>query len=175
MAYTMIAERNHQTVRKQRESALIVLANARAMESEGWQVVIQDGDGGDFDPAQFEATLAQKFSSWYQIKPRPAVRSEPATAIADQPEADEFESETLVAAELAAEEFEAHEMAAEDHDAAAELDTDESELHEVDEAEFDEADLALDEVEPAEAAFDEVEYDESELDELELAETEPAE
>jgi hypothetical protein len=169
MAYTMIAERNHQTVRKQRESALIVLANARAMESEGWQVVIHDGDGGDFDPAQFEATLAQKFSSWYQIKPQPAARSEPAAAIVDQPEADEFESETLVAAELAAEELEAHEMAAE------ELDTDESELHEVDETEFEEAALALDEVESDDAEFDEVEFDETEMDDLELAETEPAE
>src|SRR5581483_1546788 len=56
MAYTMIAERNNQKVRKQRESALIVLANAEVMQSEGWQVVIVDNDGSDFEPRAFEAS-----------------------------------------------------------------------------------------------------------------------
>ena len=61
MAYTMIAERNSQKVRKERESALIVLANARVMQSEGWQVVIVDSDGTDFDPRTFEASVAAVF------------------------------------------------------------------------------------------------------------------
>ena len=72
MAYTMIAERNNQKVRKQRESALMVLANAQVMQSEGWQVVIVDNDGSDFEPRAFEASLAERFS-WYQVKPQPVV------------------------------------------------------------------------------------------------------
>ena len=58
MAYTMIAERETQTIRKQRESALIVLANAKAMQSEGWQVVITDQDGKAYAPTEFDQLLA---------------------------------------------------------------------------------------------------------------------
>ena len=134
MAYTMIAERDNRKVRKQRESALIVLANARVMESEGWKVVILDDEGADLDPTEFEARLAQKFSSWYQIKPHQVTAPRLAGGEA---EADEFEPETLVAAELAAEEFEAQELGADEFEA------DESELREVDEADFEDEDSDL--------------------------------
>ena len=45
MAYKMVAERDDQKVIKERASALIVLANARVWESEGWQVMITDAEG----------------------------------------------------------------------------------------------------------------------------------
>src|ERR1700753_4280339 len=98
MAYTMIAERNNQKVRKQRESALIVLANARVMQSEGWQVVIVDEGGSDFEPRAFEASRAERFS-WYQVKPEPDVAPSPVVESEDE----QFEVEALVAAELEAE------------------------------------------------------------------------
>ncbi|WJR77392.1 hypothetical protein [Bradyrhizobium sp. NP1] len=54
MAYSLVAARENQTVRKQRDSALITLANARVLESEGWQVTITDADGRPFDAAELE-------------------------------------------------------------------------------------------------------------------------
>jgi hypothetical protein len=125
MAYTMIAERNNHKIRKQRESALIVLANAQMMQSEGWHVVIVDADGTDFDPREFEASVAQKFS-WYQVKPEPIAAPSPTAEPADE----ELESETLVAAALEAEDLEAEE-----------LEGTELALHDVDEADFEEFDL----------------------------------
>jgi hypothetical protein len=151
MAYTMIAERNNQKVRKQRESALIVLANARVMQSEGWQVTIVDEDGSDFEPRAFEASLAKRFS-WYQVQPEPVVAPSPAAEPTEEP----IEAEALVAAALEAEELEAEE-----------LESAEFELHDVDEADFDDADLEL-------AELHESDHEEAELDELEF-EGEPAE
>jgi uncharacterized protein YjbI with pentapeptide repeats len=168
MAYTMIAERNNQTVRKQRESALIVLANARVMQSEGWQVVILDDDGTDFDPRAFEASLANKFS-WYEVKPEPVVRETAAEPI-DEP----LEAETLVAAALEAEDLEAEDLEAKDLE-AEDLDAEESDaeelegaelaLRDIDEADFDEPDAEAADLEEAEL---------EELDEMEF-EGEPAE
>ena len=155
MAYTMIAERNNQKVRKERESALIVLANARVMQSEGWQVVILDGDGRDFDPRAFEASVANKFS-WYQVKPDPVVR-EAAVELADEP----LESEMLVAAALEAEDLEAEEV-----------ESSELALHDVDETDFD--DLDLDDEDPEFETPALAELEEAELDEMEF-EGEPAE
>jgi hypothetical protein len=68
----MVAKRDDQTVRKQRTSALIVMANARVWESEGWDITITDADGNEFDPAGFEQSQAQA-SSWLQAKHVPAV------------------------------------------------------------------------------------------------------
>ena len=59
MAYKMVAARENQTVRNERASALITLANARVWASEGWQVTITDADGKEFDPAGFEGVLAE--------------------------------------------------------------------------------------------------------------------
>lgn len=161
MAYTMIAERDDQKVRKQRESALIVLANARVMESEGWHVVIVDEDGKDHAPAAFQTSLSEKFS-WYEVQPPmeaperiPAfdfhaaseaqaeqAEAEHATALEtaeyddDAFELDEEEAETLLAAEFAAE---AQEEAEHDLDEVDESEFEEvDDLEEVDELEEDE-------------------------------------
>ncbi|MGA7810088.1 hypothetical protein [Bradyrhizobium sp.] len=72
MAYTMVAKQDDQTVRKQRSSALIVMATARVWESEGWDITITDADGNQFDLAGFEQSQAQA-SSWLQAKHVPAV------------------------------------------------------------------------------------------------------
>jgi hypothetical protein len=68
VAYIMVAERENQTFTKQRESALIVLANARVWESEGWRVMISDGDGKEFNPAAFEELLGPGYS-WSPQEP----------------------------------------------------------------------------------------------------------
>jgi hypothetical protein len=57
----MVAERDNQKFRKERTSALIVLANARVWESEGWQVMITDPEGKAFAPAQFAESLGPSF------------------------------------------------------------------------------------------------------------------
>ena len=107
MAYTMIAEREQQKIRKQRESALIVIANAQVMEAEGWQVVITDEDGNSLPLAEFEASLSQKFSSWYKAKSRPVVPTTiPGPNLFSEPTADDAAPEAVVAAELAAEQVE---------------------------------------------------------------------
>jgi hypothetical protein len=155
MAYTMIAERNSQKVRKQRESALIVLANALMLQSEGWQVVIVDGDGSDFEPRAFEASLAKRFS-WYQVKPEPVV----APAVAEQAD-EQLEAEALVAAALAAEDIEADELESAEH-----------ELQDVDESDFDEADFEDADLE--DAMLEDIDHDETELAEMEF-EGDPAE
>ncbi len=59
MAYKMVAARENQTIRNERTSALITLANARVWASEGWQVTITDADGKEFDPAGFENAVAE--------------------------------------------------------------------------------------------------------------------
>jgi hypothetical protein len=59
VAYTMVAARENQTIRNERTSALITLANARVWASEGWQVTITDADGKEFDPAGFENVVAE--------------------------------------------------------------------------------------------------------------------
>ncbi|WP_316164724.1 MULTISPECIES: hypothetical protein [unclassified Bradyrhizobium] len=111
MAYTMVAEREQQTIRKQRESALIVLANAQVMEAEGWQVVITDEDGNSMPLAEFEAGISQKFSSWYKAKQRPVVPTTiPAPNLFATPANDDAGPEAVVAAELAAEQVETAEV-----------------------------------------------------------------
>ena|SRR5689334_10798087 len=126
MAYTMIAERETQKIRKQRESALIVLANAKAMQSEGWQVVITDEDGNSVPLAEFEAGLAEKFSSWYQAPKQPVAMTVPAPNVFSPSVAADAEPEAIVAAELAAE--------------AAE--TTVSDVPQIDEDDFESADAA---------------------------------
>jgi septal ring-binding cell division protein DamX len=71
----MVAERDNQTFRKQRTSALIVLANARVWESEGWQVMITDPEGQAFAPAQFAESLGPSFLPHFAA---PLQRPEPA-------------------------------------------------------------------------------------------------
>ncbi|WFU44859.1 hypothetical protein QA640_21810 [Bradyrhizobium sp. CB82] len=58
MAYKMVAERDNETYRFERESRLVIVAKARVWASEGWQVVITDEHGKVYAPAEFEALLA---------------------------------------------------------------------------------------------------------------------
>ncbi|MGJ5207560.1 hypothetical protein [Bradyrhizobium sp. HKCCYLR20261] len=112
MAYTMIAEREQQKIRKQRESALIVIANAQVMEAEGWTVVITDEDGNTLPLAEFEAGLSQKFASWYKPKSRPVVPTTiPGPNLFSEPANDDATPEAVVAAELEAEAVETEAVA----------------------------------------------------------------
>jgi hypothetical protein len=66
MAYKMVAEREHEIVRKERNSSLVVLAKAQVWASEGWRVTITAADGKEFDPAGFEKFLEQTYSRLFQ-------------------------------------------------------------------------------------------------------------
>ena len=72
MAYKMVAEREDETVRNERNSALVILANARVWASEGWRVTITATDGNEFDPAGFEKLLEQTYSTSFQATYLPA-------------------------------------------------------------------------------------------------------
>ena len=54
----MIAERENEKVRVERESRLVIAAKARIWASEGWKVVVTDGEGKTYQPADFEKLLA---------------------------------------------------------------------------------------------------------------------
>jgi hypothetical protein len=54
----MVAERDNETVRVERQSLLIIVAKARIWASEGWKVVITDADGKSYEPAEFDQLLA---------------------------------------------------------------------------------------------------------------------
>ena len=58
MPYKIVAERDVETVRTDRASLLIAVAKARVWSSEGWNVVVTDGDGTLLDPAEFDRLLA---------------------------------------------------------------------------------------------------------------------
>lgn len=58
LAYKMIAERENETVRIERESTWIIVAKAKVWASEGWQVVITDTDGKSYPPEEFDKLLA---------------------------------------------------------------------------------------------------------------------
>jgi hypothetical protein len=58
LAYKMIAERDNETVKIERQSSLVIVAKARVWASEGWQVVITDADGKSYAPNEFDALLA---------------------------------------------------------------------------------------------------------------------
>jgi hypothetical protein len=45
-------------VRSERVSELIAIAKARVWASEGWLVVISDGNGKSFEPAEFDDLLS---------------------------------------------------------------------------------------------------------------------
>ena len=50
----MIAERDNEKYSFARESRLLIAAKARVWASEGWRVVITDGDGKAYAPAEFD-------------------------------------------------------------------------------------------------------------------------
>jgi hypothetical protein len=51
MAYRIVAERWDETVRMDRNSALVAVANARVWASEGWKVTIIVGDENEIAPS----------------------------------------------------------------------------------------------------------------------------
>jgi hypothetical protein len=50
----MIAERENEKVNVERESRLLIVAKARIWASEGWKVVVTDGEGNSYEPAELE-------------------------------------------------------------------------------------------------------------------------
>jgi hypothetical protein len=87
----MVAERDDQKVIKERASALILLANARVWESEGWQVMITDAEGKEFDPAGFEKLLGPGYT-WSPPEPLSSWPQYQATALRPQ-QAEEVSTE----------------------------------------------------------------------------------
>ena len=58
MSYQIVATRENETVRCERNSVLIAIAKARVWTSEGWQVAITDEAGRMLEPAEFDRLLA---------------------------------------------------------------------------------------------------------------------
>jgi hypothetical protein len=54
MSYRIVATKEDQTMRSVRQSLLIAAAKARVWASEGWEVVVTDGEQKTLDPADFE-------------------------------------------------------------------------------------------------------------------------
>ena len=59
MAYKMIAERENEKVNVERESRLLIVAKAKVFSSEGWSVVVTDGEGTKYQPAEFDRLLPE--------------------------------------------------------------------------------------------------------------------
>jgi hypothetical protein len=58
LAYQIVAIRENETVKCERNSVLIAIAKARVWTSEGWQVVITDETGKTIEPGEFAKLLA---------------------------------------------------------------------------------------------------------------------
>ena len=54
MSYKIVATKEDQTMRSVRQSLLIAAAKARVWASEGWEVVVTDGEERTLDLADFE-------------------------------------------------------------------------------------------------------------------------
>jgi len=166
VAYKMVAERDDQKVIKERASALIVLANARVWESEGWQVMITDTEGKEFDPAGFEKLLGPGYA-WSPQEPLALSPQYQAMALVPQtdlvpeaelaPEAEEASTEEAGHAADAASETEAETLEAENFDELESIeetghDEQLEPLEETDEYDdfepFDETEALEDELEP---------------------------
>ena len=60
MSYKIVATKEDETMRWVRQSLLIAAAKARVWASEGWQVVVTDGEERTLDPADFEKLFELK-------------------------------------------------------------------------------------------------------------------
>ena len=60
MSYKIVATKEDQTMRSVRQSLLIAAAKARVWASEGWEVVVTDGEENPPDPADFEKLFELK-------------------------------------------------------------------------------------------------------------------
>jgi hypothetical protein len=58
LAYRMIAERENVKVNWERESRLLIVTKARVFSSDGWKVVVTDGEGKSYPPEELEKLLA---------------------------------------------------------------------------------------------------------------------
>ena len=58
MGYQIVATRENETVRYERNSVLIAIAKARVWISEGWDVVITDKEGQTLEPGEFDKLSA---------------------------------------------------------------------------------------------------------------------
>jgi hypothetical protein len=151
VAYKMVAERDDQKFIKERASALIVLANARVWESEGWQVMITDAEGKEFDPSGFEKLLGPGYT-WSPQEPLSL--SPQATALQPQ-EPEEASTEEAGQASDAALEAETMEAGSFDERESIEESEHDEELEPLEETDeydefepFDEAEEFEDELEP---------------------------
>lgn len=59
MAYKMTAERENEKVSYERESRLLIVAKAKIYSSEGWKVVVADGEGRVYEPPEFDKLLPE--------------------------------------------------------------------------------------------------------------------
>lgn len=70
----MIAERENEKVNVERESRLLIVAKAKIFSSEGWKVVVTDGEGKSYEPEEFDKLLP----GWGQQAQTPAAPQEAA-------------------------------------------------------------------------------------------------
>ena len=62
MAYQIVAVRDNETVRYERNSMLIAIAKARVWASEGWEVSITDDEARTLESAEFERAFRREFA-----------------------------------------------------------------------------------------------------------------
>jgi hypothetical protein len=60
MSYKIVATKEDETMRWARQSLLIAAAKARVWASEGWHVVVTDGEERTLDPDDFEKLFELK-------------------------------------------------------------------------------------------------------------------
>ena len=60
MSYKIVATKEDETMRSARQSLLIAAAKARVWASEGWHVVVTDGEARTLDLADFEKLFELK-------------------------------------------------------------------------------------------------------------------
>jgi hypothetical protein len=60
MSYKIVATKDDETMRWARQSLLIAAAKARVWASEGWHVVVTDGEERTLDAADFEKLFEVK-------------------------------------------------------------------------------------------------------------------
>ena len=80
MSYKIVATKEDQTMRSVRQSLLIAAAKARVWASEGWEVVVTDGEERTLDPADFEKLFELKqvtTLTFGATDPRPPSEPEP--------------------------------------------------------------------------------------------------
>lgn len=65
----MTAERDNETTKSEIGSLLIAVAKARIWASEGWKVILTDGEGQSFPPSEFEAMLSRLSPSFGPMVP----------------------------------------------------------------------------------------------------------